>query len=339
MLNKKGKYGLTMVIWEITYKCNLACKTCCSFSGKALRDELSHKECLKVLDQIIKAGTNVLFFSGGEPLLHKHIIEYTKKASEAGLRVSTATNGTIVTRELIKKLKEAGMEEMHFSVDGPTAELNNEIRGKNTFRKTIKGVKIAKEEGMRVTMVSVITSLTKTTPIIERLFELALKLEVDALSLERFIPTGRGAKNRYLALTKKQNKKVLELIYRKKKELEGRLLISTGDPLRCLLDPNYPKGPYKSIYGGCGAGVASLCITPTGDVTPCSLLMIKVGNVRNDNLKNLWQTSEIFLKLRNRDNLKGKCGKCSKRNICGGCRGMVYNLRDDYLETDPMCWI
>jgi len=339
MVNKEGKYGLTMVVWEITRKCNLRCKTCCSSSGKALRDELNHKECLKVLNQIIEADAKMLFFSGGEPLLHKHIIEYTKKASEAGLRVFTATNGTIVTKELIKKLKEAGMEEMHFSIDGPTAELNNKIRGRGTFRKVIKGIEIAKKEGMRVAMVSVITSLTKTNPIIERFFELALKLEVDTLSLERFIPSGRGARNRYLALTKEQNKKILKLIYRKKKELEGKLLISTGDPLKCLLDPNYPKGPYKSIYGGCGAGVASLCITPTGDVTPCPILMVKVGNVRKDNLKNLWLTSEPFLKLRNRDNLKGKCGRCPKRNICGGCRGMAYNLRGDYLETDPMCWI
>jgi len=339
MVNKEREYSLIMVVWEITHKCNLMCKTCCSFSGKALRDELSHEECLKVLNQIIEAGAKMLFFLGGEPLLHEHIVEYTKRASAAGLRVSTATNGTIITKELIKKLKEAGMEEMHFSIDGPTAELNDEIRGKGTFRKVIKGIEIAKKEGMRVTMVSVITLLTETAPVIKKLFELALKLEVDALSLERFIPTGRGAKNRYLALTKEQNKKILKLIYRNKKKLEGKLLISTGDPLKCLLDPDYPKSPYESIYGGCGAGVMSLCITPTGDVTPCPVLMIKVGNVRKDNLKNLWLTSGLFLKLRNRDNLKGKCGKCPKRNICGGCRGTAYNLRNDCLETDPMCWI
>jgi len=338
MINKKGKYGLIMVVWEITHKCNLMCKTCCSFSGKALKDELNHKECLNVLDQIIEAGTKMLFFSGGEPLLHKHIIEYTKKASEAGLRVSTATNGTIVTRRIIKKFKQAGMEEMHFSIDGPTAELNDKIRGKGSFRKAIKGIEIAKKEGMKITMVSVITSLTKTNSVIEKFFELALKLKVNAISLERFIPAGRGAKNRYLALDKEQNKKILKLIYKNKKKLEGKLLISTGDPLKCLLDPDYPEGPYKNTYGGCGAGIASLCITPTGDITPCPILMIKAGNIKKDNLKNLWLTSELFLKLRNRDNLKGKCRKCPKRNICGGCRGTAYNLKDDYLATDPMCW-
>jgi radical SAM protein with 4Fe4S-binding SPASM domain len=110
-----------------------------------------------------------------------------------------------------------------------------------------------------------------------------------------------------------------------------------------LRDPTFKPlhiSPYKShnapAVNGCTAGYNSLAIESNGDVYICRRLPIVIGNIMKDDLATSWN-SEVLQKLRNRDNLKGKCGRCAYRWQCGGCRGIAYAFTGDYLAEDPYC--
>ncbi len=94
--------------------------------------------------------------------------------------------------------------------------------------------------------------------------------------------------------------------------------------------------PIKGV--GCTAGIISLCITTKGSIFPCSKLRIPVGNILDEKLKEIWKKSEFLKKLRNRNNLKGKCKYCSYREYCGGCRAIANTINGDPLSEDPFCF-
>jgi radical SAM protein with 4Fe4S-binding SPASM domain len=96
----------------------------------------------------------------------------------------------------------------------------------------------------------------------------------------------------------------------------------------------------RSVFHGCAAGRGFVYIKANGDVWPCPFVEINAGNVRDKSFDEIWRTSSVFLTLRDRENtLKGKCGECSYRSICGGCRGRAMASSGDYLSEDPSCFI
>jgi len=101
------------------------------------------------------------------------------------------------------------------------------------------------------------------------------------------------------------------------------------------------KGKYansmKKYFPGCIAGKGMFYIKPNGDVWPCAFLPIKAGNVLEEDPYDIWTKSEVFLSLRDRSNLKGKCGDCNYKDVCGGCRARAYAFSNDFLSEDPLC--
>ena len=83
---------------------------------------------------------------------------------------------------------------------------------------------------------------------------------------------------------------------------------------------------------GCIAGLYYCRIFANGDVTPCPYLPVKLGNIRETSFKDIWFNSPVFKALRNPDSLKGKCGECGYRVVCGGCRARAYGLSSDFID-------
>lgn len=95
-------------------------------------------------------------------------------------------------------------------------------------------------------------------------------------------------------------------------------------------------------YGrGCAAGMpfGYLVVRANGDLNPCMLLQVKVGNVRERPIKEIWQDSPVLARLRSRDMLQGECGKCEHKKVCAGCRGRDYEEAGDVFAADPGCWL
>ncbi|MEM1515649.1 MAG: radical SAM protein [Candidatus Bathyarchaeia archaeon] len=364
VLSGIGIYGVTkpyrvpapfLVVWNYTNACNLRCKHCYQRADKPTSDELTTEEKLAIVDQLVENNISMIAFSGGEPLICEDFFRVAKYAHERGLYVSIATNGTLLTKENIARLKEAGIAYLEISLDGATKETHNSFRGiEGCFEKTIKGIMNSVAAGM---FTCIATTATKHNLYeIPKIIDLAKKLGVKRAIVFNFIPTGRGEEIIELDLTPSERENLLKYLY---KELArgGIEALSTAPQFsRVCLQQSFIEGTdvlspthfasltlhgkakqLTDFLGGCGAGRLYCAIQPNGLVTPCVFMPIVVGDLRRQSLKEIWQNSQVMNNLRDRGKLKGRCGSCEYKYVCGGCRARAYAYYEDYLAPDPGC--
>ena len=177
------------------------------------------------------------------------------------------------------------------------------------------------------------------------MIDLAIKEKVDTLTIERFVPEGKGAEVKDWFLTKEEVHKLFQYVSRRSdteyqkgtalKILKYRTLWANIDPERAKTT----DVPLEIDLGAmCSIGIDSLTILSDGTVLPCRRLPIPIGNLKNDSIFKIWYTSDLLWKIRNKNNLKGKCNKCDLIPRCSGCRAIAYAVTGDYLAEDPQCW-
>ncbi|MGC9384988.1 MAG: radical SAM protein [Kosmotogaceae bacterium] len=345
-----------LVVWDITYACNLKCKHCYANAGKPLKDELSTQEAKKVIDKLNRAAVPIIAFSGGEPLVRPDIFELTRYAADKGIYVAIATNGTLITKKKAKEMKEAGIQFTQISLDGGSAKTHDSFRGiDGVFDKTIQGIKNAVEEDFFVNIASTATSYNYKE--IPKIVELCEKLDVNWFMLYNFVPTGRGEFISKHDLTPYQREKILKKLWKKLKDEDCSLNVLSTAPqfARVALEeeigkdkkvvPTHFSNPSLSgklvnlaeFIGGCGAGRFYCSLKPNGDIQPCVFFPLTLGNIAKDDFKKLWKNNSILEELRNKNILKGSCSECKYRYYCGGCRARAYGYTGDYLAPDPGC--
>ena len=344
-----------LVVWNFTYKCNLKCKHCYLDAGGDFGHELSTSEALKVVDQIADFGVTSLAFSGGEPLMRRDFFEVAKHAADSGLYVSVATNGTLLNRENVKVLKKIGVNYVEVSVDGVYPETHDDFRGINgAFNKTLDGITACVEEGMCTCFAVTATknNLKEVPPILE----MARKVGARRFTLFNFIPTGRGKDFFELDPSPTEREEILKFLNQKLHEDTGLAIMTTTPQLarvaiqcptqEAVVMPlahmsatkmNRKAQALADFIGGCGAGRFYCAVSPEGLVQPCVFLPIVVGDLTKERFSQIWNRSPVFDILRDRANLKGRCGKCSFKYVCGGCRARAYAYFSDYLAPDPGC--
>ncbi|MHC9544796.1 MAG: radical SAM protein [Vulcanimicrobiota bacterium] len=96
-------------------------------------------------------------------------------------------------------------------------------------------------------------------------------------------------------------------------------------------------GGMEKMTRGCLGGIGFCFISHVGDVQPCGYFDVKAGNVKEKPLGEIWESSRLFRELRDFNLLKGKCGICEFKEICGGCRARAYEATGDYLAEEPYC--
>ena len=342
---------LHLVAWELTKSCNLFCAHCrgssvpTSYSG-----ELSTDECFRLVDQILEVGHPIIILTGGEPLARPDVIEIAKYAMNKGLRVVMGTNGTLITEEMAAKLKDVPIARLGISLDFPVAELQDNFRGQaGAFAAAMKGITNARRVGIEIQINSTITKLN-----VHYLDELlSLALEVGAVAFHPFmlVPTGRGKGLKSVELPPERYEQTLHWIYDKQVELGDRMFFKPTDVphyLRVVKQrqkqdqqvrpaPTGGRHPVNTITRGCLAGIGFCFVSHQGKVKGCGYLDVEAGDIRKESFAQVWADSLLFHKLRDLANLKGKCGTCEYRRICGGCRARAYEATGDYLEAEPYC--
>jgi len=344
-----------LVVWDITYQCNLKCKHCYASAGKPLENELTTEEAKNAIDKLERASVPIIAFSGGEPLVRKDIFELTKYANDKGMYVAVATNGTLITKEKAKQMKEAGIGFTQISLDGATPDMHDNFRGiKGVYDKTIQGIKNCVNEGFFVNIAATATKYNYKE--IPKLIDLCDELGVNWFMLYNFVPTGRGEFIVQNDLEPSEREQLLKNLWKKLKNGGNVNVLSTAPQFsRVALEaeigenskivPTHFANPSFSdklvnlaeFIGGCGCGRFYCAIRPNGNIDPCVFFPLTVGNIKNDDFEKLWKNNLILKQLRNKDTLEGNCGKCNYRYYCGGCRARAYGYTGNYLAPDPGC--
>ena len=336
--------------YAITQACNLKCKHCYSDAREhPSSDELSTEEAKSLIDELAEWGVKMLILDGGEPLLREDFFDLAHYASIKWLRVVVGSNGTLINEEVAMKMRKAGVQAVAISIDGASAESHDKFRGEEgAFEKAIKGVEACKRAGLPFQFNTVIRrSIIKEIPDI-----LKMAVEWGASAIEFFdLVRVKRVKEQCPdePLTVEERRIIMEwladvqreypLIIRvpacpmyplalKYKGIQPKMV--SNDLLRRI--PYYDRGCVASMPNG------YITILFNGDVIPCMLLQYRLGNIRRERLRKIWE-HPLLVNLRSRSLLKGECGKCRYRDVCAGCRGRAYEETGDPFAADPGCWL
>ncbi len=344
---------LRLVFWELTAACNLKCKHCRAEATESfVKGELTTEQIISVARDIRKFADPIMILTGGEPLVRKDFFEIARECTSIFSRVALATNGTLINNSLSEKIKDTGIQRVSISIDGSNKLTHDEFRGeKGSFDAAINGAKAITQSELSL---QINTTITKSNvDELEDILKLALKLKADAFHVFILVPVGCGVE---ISDDQRLNPEKLEetlkwlldkfIQYKDTIHIKAtcapqyyRLLHSAMKNHKQDLQPNKKGHPHgmSAITRGCLAGSSVCFISRKGDVQPCGYLPLKVGNVLDNKLEEIWNESEVFNNLRTPQSLKGKCKPCEYRKICQGCRARAYAETKDYLSEDPDC--
>ncbi|MGM0471339.1 MAG: putative heme d1 biosynthesis radical SAM protein NirJ2 [Bacillota bacterium] len=324
-----------IISWNTTKECNLYCKHCYRDSGPEAKenDELTTAEGKQLLAEIAEAGFKIIVLSGGEPLLRDDIYQLISHAQKVGLRPVMGTNGTLITMDVAKKLKEAGLMAVGISLDSVQPQLHDQFRQQEgAWQGAIDGIKNSIAVGLAV---QVNTTLTENNyEQFEEITDLAIELGARAHHPFFLVPTGRGKEIERNSLRAQRYHQMIDRIMEKEQEVEIELKPTCAPQFMVAAQE---LGLDLRFTRGCLAGTGYCCILPNGEVHICPYLPVEAGDVREESFATIWQESEVFNQLRTME-YRGNCGQCDQTDICGGCRARAYYYSDgDYMAGEPWC--
>jgi radical SAM protein len=347
-----------LVIWETTQACDLACKHCRAEAQPDRHpDELTTEEAKRMLKDIRRFGPIIFVFSGGDALKRPDIVELTRYGAELGLRMAiTPATTPLCTRERLEELRDAGIARVAVSLDGASAEVHDEFRQvEGSFQHGLRILETARELGISSQVNTVVAKHN-----VNDFSEMArLLTEAGIVFWEVFclVPMGRARPEDVagadafeavfhelydLAKTVPFDIKATAapqynrvVVQRKVAERKAR---ESGGPVDVLTD----GAAYSDVDGigrarGVNDGDGFLFVSHTGDLFPSGFLPVAGGNVRDDDLVDVYQNSPLFTSLRDQSLLKGKCGVCEFLKFCSGSRARAFAVTGDYLESEPFC--
>ena len=348
-----------LVFWELTKGCNLRCIHCRATATElSSPDDLSHDECVAIIDQLAAFAPFILVLSGGEPLFRRDLFQLARRATDRGIRVALATNGTLITPDVARQAVEAGIRRVAISLDGPDAATHDAFRGiPGAFDKALEGFENLKQLGMSV---QINTSVAKhNADRLPQTLELALRLGADAFHLFLLVPVGCGVQIAEKQMVEaEQYEQILHWLYDRTLENKVELKATCAPHFfrvvrqrraearrqgESLPEPpahghgGHAPSDMNAMTRGCLAGSGVCFISNKGEVYPCGYLPLEAGNLRHQGFAEVWNESPLFDSLRDLGNLKGKCGACEFLNICEGCRARAYGCTGDYLAEEPFC--
>ncbi|MDO8490643.1 MAG: radical SAM protein [Dehalococcoidia bacterium] len=348
-----------LVAWEITRSCNLYCAHCrASAKQGPYPGELSTQECCRLVDGILEVGNPILILTGGEPLLRPDLFDIAGYAAGKGVRVTVGTNGTLLDDATAARLKAVPISRIGVSLDFPSRSLQDDFRGlPGAFDAALRGIESARRAGLEVQINSTITKLNASY--LGDLLTLALELGAVAFHPFMLVPTGRGKELEDQELPPEEYERILNWIYDRQAELGDRIFFKPTDAphyMRVFMQRGksghgaamppthhgaggHPGGRpgMNAISRGCLAGIGFCFISHVGRVQGCGYLDVEAGNIKRQSFADVWRDSPLFNQLRDYSLLRGKCGVCEFKKVCGGCRARAFEATGDCLEAEPYC--
>jgi AdoMet-dependent heme synthase len=342
------------IAWEVTRACAFACKHCrADAQHRPDPRELTTEEGYQLIDRLVEFGSPILIFTGGDPMMRRDLFDIISYASQKGLRCSlTPTATALPTVERLAQAKESGIRRIALSLDAPSAEVHDEFRQvSGSWERTMRILHNANLVGL-----SVQVNTTVSTFNVELLPEMVPFIqEVDAVQWSLFflVPTGR-AQVKYM-ISPQGHEDVFNWLYGLSQQAPFDIKATAAPMYRRVAIQRkreeqgsdqevtfqgagfqYADGLHRPTKG-VNDGNGFLFISHLGQIMPSGFLPIDCGNVRQQDIVDVYRHHPVFMDLRSYEKLKGKCGWCDYRDVCGGQRGRAYGVTGDYLETDPAC--
>ncbi|MDR2219937.1 MAG: heme d1 biosynthesis radical SAM protein NirJ [Methylobacillus sp.] len=346
-----------VVIWNLIRRCNLTCKHCYSISAdKDFAGELSTEEVFAVMDDLKAFRVPVLILSGGEPLLRPDIFDISRRAKQMGFYVGLSSNGTLITKNNIAQIADAGYDYVGISLDGIAATHDTFRRKVGAFQASLNGIRLCREAGIKAGIRYTLTQ--DNAHDLPALMQLAEDEGIDKFYLSHLNYAGRGNTNRARDAMQETTRHVMDLLFdaawKSASQGLGREFVTgnndaDGVYLLLWVRKNFPHledhiRAKLAQWGGNSSGVNVANIDNLGEVHPDTFWWhYPLGNVRQRPFSQIWQDVSdplmAGLKAQPRK-IKGRCGACAYFDICGGnTRVRALQLTGDPWQEDPACYL
>jgi 12,18-didecarboxysiroheme deacetylase len=349
-----------VVVWNMTRRCNLKCVHCYAQAKDIeFENELSTEEGKALIDDLAQFGSPVILFSGGEPTMRKDLPELAAYAREKGMRAVISTNGTLIDKDLAKKLKDVGLSYVGVSLDG-IRETNDKFRGmKGAFDAALKGLHNCQEEGIKVGLRFTINK--QNVKDIPAIFDLLEKENIPRICFYHLVYAGRGSKMISEDLSLEESRQAVDLILEKTRKLHEK-----GFPAEVLTVDNHCDGPYiymkvleedqkraaeifelLSMNQGNSSGIGIGCVSWDGAVHADQFWRhYSFGNVRERPFSEIWTdlSDELMAGLKDRKPLikanGDRCARCKWFDVCNGnFRVRAEAVYGNVWADDPACYL
>lgn len=346
-----------VVVWNVTRRCNLKCVHCYAHATNTPGDnELSTADGRSLIDDLAQFGVPVILFSGGEPLIRKDLPQLAAYAVEKGMRAVISTNGTLITPQTARTLKDIGLSYVGISLDGMET-INDRFRGvKGSFRSAMEGIENCKKAGIKVGLRFTINR--SNVGEIPEIFHLIEEMDIPRVCFYHLVYAGRGSKLVAEDLSHEESRKAVDLILDLTKNLHDK-----DKPKEVLTVDNHADGPYLymrllrenpdrakevlellQMNQGNSTGIGISCISWNGDVHPDQFWRhYSFGNIKERPFSEIWtDTSDpLMKKLKEKKKYaKGKCATCRWLEICAGnFRVRSEAVTGDIWAPDPACYL
>ena len=345
-----------VVVWNITRACNLRCVHCYAHATDEIAGgELGTEEGKALLNDLAGFGVPVVLFSGGEPLVRKDLLELAAYAVGKGMRTVISSNGTLITHELARKLKDVGLSYVGISLDG-LEEINDRFRGmKGAFRQAMEGIRHCQEAGIKVGLRFTISKMNKDE--VPSLFDLMEERTIPRICFYHLVYAGRGSTMIHGDLSHRETREVVDLIINRTRQLHDR-----GFKAEVLTVDNHADGPYLylrllqegspraaevlkllEMNEGNSSGRGIGCVSWDGRVHADQFWRhYSFGNVRERPFSEIWTdfSNPLMAKLKNKKKyVKGRCALCRWLSICGGNFRVRAEAVGDLWNPDPACYL
>ena len=303
------------VIWELTRACAAHCLHC-PIGSTAERNpfELSTYEAYKTLDQIADLKPGRFVISGGDPLFREDVYQLTEYATRRGLEPLIALSPTReLTRSAVQRLKRNGVRRVVIGIDDlfppPT---------------TLSAIEWARECGIEVEINTRV--MNRNAAKLPQILEMIENLGAEAWNLYFLVPIGAPAEE---MPTSEQVEDVFEFVEAEASQRIEVRIFEAPHYARFLAETHSPLANQSST--------PNVFIAFNGDVRPGEFVPIGAGNVRYRALGAIVRAGDVFVALRDRSNLKGRCGRCDYAETCGGSRARAFATTGDLFGSDPLC--
>lgn len=349
-----------IVFWEVTRACALACRHCrAKAQPRRHPQELTTTEGLQLIGQVAALGSPLLVITGGDPMMRPELFDFIRYGTKQNLKVSLAPSATrLVTLNSLTEAQEAGVVRVSFSLDGATAEIHDAFRQTpGSFQRTMtilkytQDIKLSRQINTTVSrhniynLEAIVEKIAASDPIVWDVFFL--------------VPTGRG--NKEDVISAEEHEQVFHWLYDlsakvpfeikttaaehyrrvaiQRKQAEERVGNIASPAKLAVAAPGfvYQQDGLSRYARGINDGKGCCFISHIGEVYPSGFLPVVAGNIREQSLAEIYRQSPLFQSLRDVSKLRGKCGCCEYKQICGGSRARAYAITGDYLAAEPCC--